>query len=256
MRIVRTWPLTMSTRSSASLRKPCWHLHLRDGQGRVGHAHGPDLLPLRAAAHRRELREDRVPPAGVGRDEEPHVDLEDVLGGVREPLDDLAHLLEDLGAVVGPELRLAGAQDGDLLAVPVGGSRPAEDPLDDGFLGVLLALGDPRVAGDVVAAPLEAGLVGEAGRGVVGRFALVALIAIVGVASGSLPAGRSQALPAAGGVGGRRGRVWAQRPSGASPPSNIVSIMAVRRFMPGASLPVWPGFLAACKTSSPSAPEI
>ena len=68
-------------------------------------------------------------------------------GGVGEPLDDLVDLLEDLGVVVGADLRPAGAEDGDLVAVPGGGAGPPEDPLDDRVLGVVLAVGEARCSG-------------------------------------------------------------------------------------------------------------
>ena len=180
-------------------------------------------------------------------DEEPDVDRQDVLGGVREPLDDLADLLEDLGAVVGPELGLAGAQDGDLLAVPVGGAGPAEDPLDEGLLGGLLALGHLGVAGDVVALPLEARTRGRSRPAVSSAPASSSVVAIVGIAPGPCRR-RFERFPADRESEVRLPRLLGPEVRGARPPSNIVSIMAVRRFMPGASLPVWPGPDCSCGT--------
>src|SRR5208283_1395230 len=133
--------------------------------------------PLGTVAHGCELREDRVPPAGVGGDKEPHVHRQDVVGRVGEPLDDLADLLEDLRAIVSPNLSLAGAEHCDLLAMPVGRSGSAEDPLDDCLLRVLLALGDLGVTCDVISAHLKSGLMEQPGRRIVrAGTGLVAII--------------------------------------------------------------------------------
>ena len=230
--MVSVWPLTISTRWSASLRKPCWICICESTSAASASRRRPDLLALRPAADVGQPREDRVAPAGVDGRDELDVHRQHIVGGVGESLDDLVDLLEDLGRIVGAQLGPAGREHGDLFAVPFADAGPLEDPLDDGFLRVELAaqaVGELGVTCDRVSPPLESPASGEKGA--------------AGSSSGAGSSGSSSPRDRPEGLVSRLRRLaaptvcaTADRGNEKRPPNNIDSIRAMRRFMPGGLL--------------------
>ena len=79
-----------------------------------------------------------------------------------EPFDDVVHLLEDLGRVVGDERGMVGPEGRRTVPVPVRNPGPEEDPVDQGFLRRGLVVLDAGVAEMSHFCNLKLGLPGNA----------------------------------------------------------------------------------------------